>query len=143
MSSNIGDGLDLPHRVCEKRLKHCVVVMVSIGLMHAFRVGQYLNGALYTFFYGYFSDVVLPFGIYFMLEIYDSTIKFLKAWYVKAVIIFAGATLMEILQYFGYYALGVTFDPIDIVMYGVGVLLAALVEVQIFARYLKSWNQTK
>jgi len=118
----------------------CVLILVAVGLIHAFRLGQLFSGSLYTFYYSYVGDVVLPFSLYFMLVLNDSQVSFLRPWYVKAGIVFAGATLMEILQYFGVYALGVTFDPLDIVMYGVGVLFAALVEVKLFARYLKSWS---
>ena len=121
----------------------CVLIMVSVGLIHAFRLGQLFSGPLYTFYYGYVGDIVLPLSLYFMLALNDSQVSFLKPWYVKAGIVFTGATLMEILQYFGIYALGVTFDPLDILMYGVGVLLAALIEVKLFARYLKSWKHTK
>ena len=45
----------------------------------------------------------------------------------------------EILQYFGVYALGVTFDPLDLAMYGMGVLLAALVDTQVFAKVFPFW----
>ena len=117
----------------------CVLIMVSVALIHAFRLGQLFSGALYTLYYSYVGDIVLPFALYFMLALNDSQVSFLKLWYVKAGIVFTGATLMEILQYFGVYALGVTFDPLDILMYGIGVLLAALIEVKLFARYLKSW----
>ena len=39
--------------------------------------------------------------------------------------------------------LGVTFDPIDILMYGAGVSIAAFVDVKIFAPNLGFWVATK
>ncbi len=43
------------------------------------------------------------------------------------------------MQFFGVYALGVTFDPMDIAMYASGALLAVLVERGFFARWLPFW----
>ncbi|MEJ2238722.1 MAG: hypothetical protein P8X82_10530 [Gemmatimonadales bacterium] len=44
-----------------------IVIVVLIALVHSFRVGSYLNGSLFTLYYSYFSDVFLPFGMYFLL----------------------------------------------------------------------------
>ena len=49
------------------------------------------------------------------------------------------ATIAEVGQYFGFYILGRTFDPIDIVMYAAGVLLAALVD-WLFLIVFKFWK---
>lgn len=40
----------------------------------------------------------------------------------------------EILQYFGIFALARVFDPIDFVMYGIGVLSVAFVDRKMFVR---------
>ena len=48
-------------------------------------------------------------------------------------------TASEIAQFFGIELFGVTFDYYDIVAYGIGVTLAALLDVKIFARYLSFW----
>ena len=39
--------------------------------------------------------------------------------------------------------LGVTFDFIDIVMYGTGVLIAAFVDVKLFANFFGFWVSAK
>ena len=95
-----------------------ILIIISIQLIiaaiHAFRLGQVFNGQLYILYYSYFSDLVLPFGWYFLLSISDASIPVLRKWYVKAGIIFFLATTSEILQIFGIELLGVTFDPIDI-----------------------------
>ncbi|MBC8181969.1 hypothetical protein H8E88_12690 [candidate division KSB1 bacterium] len=64
---------------------------------------------------------------------------FLRDWRVKSIIVFSVATTAEICQYFGIYALGVTFDLIDIIMYGVGVLMAVIVDRLVFTRIFKFW----
>ena len=116
-----------------------VFIQLLIAMNHAFRLGQLLNGYWYELYYGYASDILLPFGTYFLLSINEGTIPSLQTWYVKAGIIFSLASCSEILQYFGIYALGVTFDPLDICMYGAGVLLAAFVDVKIFANLFGFW----
>jgi len=49
-------------------------------------------------------------------------------------------TTSEIAQFFGVELFGVTFDPYDILAYGLGVTLAALVDVKIFGKYLSFWK---
>jgi len=49
------------------------------------------------------------------------------------------ATLAEVGQYFGLHILGQTFDPLDIAVYVVGVLLAALVD-WLFSIVFKFWK---
>lgn len=114
-------------------------IQIAIALIHVFRLGQVFSGRLYQVYYGYFSDFILPFGMYFLLSLNDQII-FLRKWFVKFLLIFGGATVAEILQAFGIYALGVTFDPLDIVMYASGALAAAGIEKLLFERIISSWN---
>lgn len=55
-------------------------------------------------------------------------LPFLRLWLVKLGIAFLLPALAETLQYLGIYALGVTFDLLDYVMYAAGAAFAALVE---------------
>jgi len=55
-------------------------------------------------------------------------------------LVFGLCALSETLQYFGVYALATVFDPVDYLMYGMGVLLAAFVDRQIFTRMLPFWE---
>ena len=96
-------------------------------------------GRAYDLYYGYFSDLILPFGAYFLLSMNDATNPFLRKWYVKAGIVFSLASFAEICQFFGIEAWGVTFDPFDIGMYGAGVLIAAFVDVKLFANLFGFW----
>ncbi len=127
-----------------KKLTYKIALVISIQLViaaiHAFRLGQIFEGNLYNLYYSYFSDFILPFGTYFLLSANEYSIPFLRHWSVKALAVFSAATLAEILQYFGVYALGVTFDPVDILMYGCGVILAANVDTQVFSRMFKFWT---
>jgi hypothetical protein len=72
-----------------------------------------------------------------MNELY---IKILQKWYVKAAIIIGFTTLAEILQLLGIYALGITFDPVDILMYVSGVGIAVILDRLLFKRFIPFWD---
>jgi hypothetical protein len=50
-----------------KRRAVIVGIMIVIAATHVFRIGSYLHGELHNFYYSYLSDIVLPFGCYFLL----------------------------------------------------------------------------
>ena len=120
-----------------------ICIISVIALIHIFRVGSYLKGDLYLFYYSYISDITIPFGIYFLLCIDELFIKILRKWYIKAFIILGFTSLMEILQLFGIYAFGNTFDPIDILMYGLGVGFAVVFDRLLFKRFIPFWDINK
>ena len=120
-----------------------ILIQVTIALMHIFRLGQYTQGQAYQLYYSYFSDFIIPFGAYFLLTLNDAFIPVLRKWYVKAGLIFALAASAEICQFFGIDVLGVTFDPFDILVYGMGVLAAAFIDVKVFSKYLGFWANPK
>lgn len=117
-----------------------ISILVAIAAMHAFRIGQYLNGNLYIYYYSFASDLILPIGSYFMLCMVEYKFIFLRNWFTKALIVFAVMTFSEIMQMFGFYFFGVTFDILDILMFGIGVLIAVLIDKQIFERFLPHWK---
>ena len=118
-------------------------ILTIIALIHIFRVGSYLHGDLYLLYYSYVSDLIIPFGVYFLLCINEITIRVLQKWYIKAAFIIGITTLAEILQLFGVYALGITFDPIDILMYVSGVGIAVIFDRLLFKRYIPFWDLKK
>ncbi len=117
-----------------------ISILLAIAAMHAFRIGQYLNGNLYIYYYSFASDLILPIGSYFMLCMVEYKFIFLRNWFTKALIVFAVMTFSEIMQMFGFYFFGVTFDILDILMFGIGVLIAVLIDKQIFERFLPHWK---
>ena len=114
--------------------------MVTIAAIHGFRIGSYLNGNLYLYYYSWASDVMLPFGAYFLLTMNEIQLRFLRKWTVKVVIVFSVMTFSEIMQLFGIYFFGVTFDVVDILMYGTGALVAALFDKQALERFVPFWK---
>ena len=120
-----------------------ISIISGIALIHIFRVGSYLKGDLYLLYYSYVSDLIIPFGIYFLLCINELYIKTLRKWYIKATIILGFTTLVEILQLLGIYALGITFDPVDILMYALGVGIAVIFDRLLFKRLIPFWDLEK
>jgi len=117
-----------------------IAIMTAIAAIHFFRIGSYLNGNLYSLYYSFASDVMLPFGAYFLLCINEIQLRFLRKWYVKAFLVFSVMTFSEVMQFFGIYFFGVTFDILDILMYGIGAISAVLIDKKIFQRFIPNWK---
>jgi len=117
-----------------------VIISLIIAAIHGFRIGSYLNGELYIFYYSYASDVIIPFGIYFLLAINEIQIRFLRKKYIKAILVFGASTFTEIMQTFGFYFLGVTFDLFDILAFAIGTLLAVIFDKYILERFIPFWK---
>jgi hypothetical protein len=116
-------------------------IMALIAAVHIFRLGSYLQGELHAFYYSYFSDVIIPFGFYFLLCLTEQHVPVLRHWEVKLAIAFLTPSIAETCQYFGIPVLGSTFDPLDYLMYGIGALSAAVVDVQVFSRVFDFWTK--
>lgn len=101
-----------------------ILVVLLIAAIHIFRVGSFLNGRPFVLYYSFFSDIVIPIAIYFLLCINDITLPILKGWRTKATLVFLIAAATEIAQGFGIPLLGNTYDILDFVMYGIGTLIA-------------------
>lgn len=121
--------------------KRAIVVLIQLGIasLHVWRVGRLLSGQWARYYSSYFSDLAIPFGVYFLLTLSEEHIPLLRPWWGKAGTVLAVTAGAEMAQAFGVYAFGVTFDPLDLVMYAVGVLLAAVLDVQVFARHVSGW----
>lgn len=117
-----------------------VGILLVIALIHLFRVGTYLSGSLFELYYGYFSDIIVPFGMYFLLCVKDTSFRLLRHWCITALLVFIVASAAEVMQAFGAPLFGRTYDPLDFVMFGAGVLLAALVDRVLFERIVPFWS---
>ena len=120
-----------------------ISTMLVIGAMHGFRIGQFLKGDLYKLYYSFASDLVLPIGAYFLLSMNEIHVRFLRKWYIKAIIVFAAMTFSEIMQAFDIYFFGVTFDFLDIVMFGIGILFAILIDKLVLESLVPHWKYSK
>jgi hypothetical protein len=111
-----------------RRRAVAVAVVAGVAALHILRIGSYLRGTAYRLYYSYASDVLLPFAMYFVLCLNERHVAVLGDWRAKALVILAAASGAEVLQGLGVPVLGRTFDPLDFVMYGIGVSAALAVE---------------
>ena len=123
-----------------KRRAVIVCIMVFIAAVHIFRVGSYLPKELSVLYYGYFSDILVPFGGYFLLYAAEQQLSFLRRWDVKLAAAFLIPAIAETCQYFGVPVFGSFFDPLDYVMYAVGVVSAVLVDLRVFPHLFDFWS---
>ncbi|WP_372770372.1 hypothetical protein [Lutibacter sp.] len=120
--------------------KKTIVVITLLIIASIFVIGaDWASETIHQLFHSYFADIAIPFGYYLLLVLLEDEYKLIKKWYVKAIAVFVLCSLSETLQYFGVYALARVFDPIDYVMYALGVVLAAFTDRIIFKRMFSFW----
>ena len=123
--------------------KITVVLAIVFLIATIFIVGiDWADDTTFRLYHSYYADFVLPFSYYFLLTLNAERSIFFDRWWKRALAVFVLCTTSEILQYFGIYAFARVFDPLDIVMYGAGSLLAASVEIFIFQRIFPFWKST-
>ena len=123
--------------VRSRRKKLLVVCfVVPIALLHFF-TGSAYSGPWPELVNGSLLDVLVPLAFYLLLCLPE--IPQLQPWPVKALMVFGAAASVEVAQFLGVPILGRTFDPLDFVMYGLGVALAVLLDTVVFPRALPSW----
>ena len=115
------------------------VILALIAAIHYFQAGSYLNGNAYLLYYSYASDLLLPFGAYFFLVMNEMQYPMLRSWTVKAWTVFGWMTALELLQLFDVYVVGTTFDPLDILVYGISVALAVWADTSLFHKWFPKW----
>jgi hypothetical protein len=114
-----------------------VCLVVPVALLH-FLTGSAYRGPWPEFVNGYLLDILVPFAYYLLLVLPETPL--LRPWPVKALLVFGVGASVEIAQFFGAPILGQTFDPLDFVMYGLGVALGALVDRMAFPRVFGFWD---
>ena len=126
-----------PEAVTRKHKKSLVSVsvIIPVALLHFF-TGSAYRGPCPALVNGYLLDIRVPFAFYFLLCPQDAVFRFLRPWYVKGLPVFVIASSVEAAQWYSIPLFGRTFDPLDIVMYGMGVTLAAGIDTRVFPRIL-------
>ena len=102
-----------------------------VGLLH-FLIGPDYQGPFRNFMRGYLIDILLPFNLYLLLQIsLRKSLSVNKSRIVAALLIFSFGTFVEILQLKNIDFLGSTYDPIDLLMYGLGIVLGIVMDFTI------------
>lgn len=116
-----------------------VAIQIPIAALHFFMGSRYA-GPFPAFVNGYLLDILIPFAFYFLLCVPNIRPLLLHRWYAKGLLVFAAATGAELAQYHGVYLFGSTFDPLDIVMFGTGVIIAAFLDTRVFPGVFPFWR---
>ena len=112
-------------------------VVIPIALLH-FVTGSHYKGPYPEFVNGYLLDILVPFAFYFLLCPHETPL--LRSWIVKSILVLGAGSSVEIAQFFGAPIFGRTFDPVDFIMYGIGVILAAILDTTVMPRIFGFWT---
>jgi hypothetical protein len=102
-----------------------VAIALAVGALH-FVTGPGYRGPLPVFVNGYLIDALLPFAMVLVLGVADHPVS--RSGILRGIAVFAVGAVTETLQYFGVPIFGRTFDPLDYLMFGVGIGLAVVFE---------------
>jgi hypothetical protein len=102
-----------------------VIIALAVGLLH-FVTGPGYTGPFPVFVNGYLIDILLPFAMFLVLGLVDLPI--LRSRVGRACAVFGVGAFAETLQYAGVPLFGQTFDWLDYVMFGVGIVMAVIFE---------------
>ena len=108
-----------------------VIFSIFVGLLH-FLIGPNYQGLFRDFMRGYLIDIVLPMNMYMLAQI--SLRRILPTSWCRIIggtSVFLFGVTVEIMQKLGIHALGSTYDPVDFLMYGFGVLLGLIVDLTV------------
>lgn len=119
----------------KKSILLIVGLSLGVALMH-FIIGPDYSGIFENFVRGYLIDLILPLNLYLLLQIsLRKKISIGKSRMIGAFFTFSFGIIVEILQLLKIKFLGTTYDPLDIVMYGTGIILGLLVDYTIIDKF--------
>lgn len=120
-----------------KSVYFIVFISIFVGLLH-FLFGPDYRGVFEEFIRGYLIDVVLPLNLYLLLQIsLRKMVSVPKARFIGAGFTFCFGVMVEILQLNKIPIFGSTYDPMDILMYGIGVAMGVLLDFTIIENFEK------
>jgi len=127
----------------KKSIYIIVSISIFVGLLH-FVIGPDYHGIFKHFIRGYLIDILLPVNLYLLIQI--SLRKYIsvnKSRIIGAIITVAFGTIVEILQLYEIEFLGRTYDPLDLLMYVIGVGLGIVIDLTIIEKFEKKGQKYK
>jgi hypothetical protein len=119
----------------KKSIYLIVAISLFVGLLH-FLIGPDYRGIGKHFIRGYLIDILLPFNLYLLLQLsLRKNLSVAKSRIIGAVIPFSFGTIVELLQLNNIEFLGSTYDPLDLLMYAIGVGLGIMMDFTIISRF--------
>ena len=115
-----------------------VITAIAVGTatLHFVKSENY-RGPFALFVNGYMIDIILPMTLVLLMGLFQN--KFLRSINFRACAVFITGCLVEFSQFAGYPIFGRTFDPLDILAYAGGVLLAMFLDLVLFPRLFPTW----
>ncbi len=127
----------------KKSLYLIVGISLFVGLLH-FIIGPNYDGICKHFIRGYLIDLLLPMNLFLLMQIaLRKKISIVRSRVIGALFIFLFGIAIEILQFYEIKFLGSTYDPWDILMYGIGIVLGLLIDLLIVDKFEKSTMRNK
>lgn len=112
-------------------------IALIIAALH-FITGPHYKGPFPAFVNSYLIDLLLPMNLYLLLQIGGRDYFSVRTTRIGAAIFtFGFGLVVELLQYYRIDFLGHTFDPLDILMYGVGVCAGIGIDLTLIDRWEK------
>ena len=118
-------------RISRNRKLLVVGIALGVGILHFFTGPEY-RGPFRAFVTGYLIDILLPFAMYLVLGVTDHAVLLSRI--ARSALVFGIGALAETLQYFGVPIFGRTFDPLDYLMFVIGIVGAAVFEWAVLSR---------
>ena len=118
--------------------KKMVVTAIAIGTaaLH-FLKGENYRDPFALFVNGYMIDIILPMTLVLLMGLIQN--KILRSIIFRACAVFTTGCMVEFSQFAGYPIFGSTFDPLDILAYAGGVLLAIILDLILFPQLDPTW----
>lgn len=111
-----------------------VAICLAVGALHLV-TGPHYRGPFRAFVTGHLIDLLLPFSLVLLLGVGLDRSPSLRIPAVRAAAVFLLGAAVEFLQFLGIPVFGRTFDPLDLLMYAAGAVLAVAFEQLAFAPY--------
>jgi len=109
-----------------------ILLCIAVAALHLF-TGPAYSGPARSFVTGYLVDLLLPFSSVLLLGVDPRVDRLLRSPVIRAFLVFLLGAFVELAQSFGVPLFGRTFDPLDLVMYAIGVTAAVGFEYLFFA----------
>lgn len=119
----------------KKSIYFIVAISLTVALLHI-PAGPGYQGIYPHFVRGYLMDILLPMNLYLLLQLsLRKKLALKKARIIGALCPVLFGILVEFLQRIKIAFFGSTYDPMDMLMYGIGVLLGLAIDIFMIDRF--------
>lgn len=118
----------------KKSIFFIVAISLIVGLLHVITGSNY-QGMYRQFIRGYLIDILLPMNVYLLLQLaLRKQVTVVRSRILGGLLTFLIGTSVEILQRVNIPLFGNTYDPLDLLMYGIGIGSGIMLDFTILNR---------